>query len=246
MRDYILNHEMPAVRSKRVLQSLDGDAPWESTYCFLEGLAALSSLYSDELKRRTHIGGVQLRKLLFNAAAPSRMQWYLNSQRLHHSMAPAKIALLGSGTSPNETLQAEMNRWCRNQSEWYASTAEMQLQVYMFAKLVAHSSALYYPTLRQLRHSEVLSRACASLDIPSEQWQEYCFELKRDGVNLLSPALLPCFRKRQETKKLLRDHSLLKRPAAGKRPATATPLVALKRPARIKRTAFTLKRLRAL
>ena len=172
LRENILDHSMSKVRARRVIEHIDGDEPWESTYHFIKAIAALSALFAHELKRRTHVGGVQLRKLLFNATAPSRMHWYFNNQRLRHDMDPSKLALLGSGTSPNEALHAWLNQLSKNQSEWYLTTAEMQLSVNALARLITHNCALYSPTLRQLRHSEVLCRACATQTIPDSNWQD--------------------------------------------------------------------------
>ena len=216
LREQILTHKMSKSVATQVLRNIDGESPWATTLHFIEALAALSAVYSDELKRRTHANGVQLRKLLYNATSPSRMQWYFNNLRHRHSLDPSKLSLLGSGTSSNEALHADMNRWCANQSEWYLSTAQLQLQVNSLARLLSHNCALYSPTLRQLRQSEVLSRACGGIQLPDAQWKDYCTQLQREGLNLLAQASLPLQQAREATKKLIRAHEVRMRPAAVK------------------------------
>ena len=214
-------------------------------------MAALSALFSAELGRRTHVGGAPLRKILFNATAPTRMQWYFNNLRLRHSITRHKLSLLPSGSSGNEAFHSELNRWCRNQGEWYLATAELQLSINVIAKLLAHNTALYSPTLVQVPHARVLARAVMSLTCPQEQWSQYCSELFRDGVNVLKQATLPLYNKRIATVKLIRASSK-KRPAAVplmNKPAYKQKVhqVLLKRPAaakNIKRTPYTLKRVR--
>ena len=163
MRTHVLEHTLPITQARAVLERMDGEAPWVTPFDFIEAVAALSAVFQSELHRRTHVAGVQLKKLLWNATAPHRLQWYFNNLRFRHSLLPSKLSLLGSGTSRNEALHAEVNRWFRNQPEVFASTVELQLRVSTLAKLQAHNCALYSRTLRQLAPAEVLFRSSATL-----------------------------------------------------------------------------------
>ncbi len=160
-RDCILDHSMSLYRARAILQQIDGEVPWESSYSFIRALAAHSAVFQAELSRRTHVAGTPLRRIIYNACAPARMQWYFNNLRHRHGLPRSKLALLGSGTSPNEAWHSEINKWCSNQPEIFAITAELQLQVTVFGKLLSHNCALYSPTLRQLRPSNVLHRSVA-------------------------------------------------------------------------------------
>ena len=200
---------------------------------------------------------VQLKKLLYNATAPARMQWFFNNQRIRHSLPAARLALLGSGTSVNESFHHEINTWFRNQGDIYASTAELQLRIGFLGKLQAHSCALYSPTLRQLRHANVLSRSIMAWAFPGDVWNSYCALQAQCGTDVLAPARLPLREARQRVARLIaeraasvrgkpaaRDAAPSGRRGAQKKPAAWALLESLRdrRVPRIKRTAFTLKR----
>ena len=63
------------------------------------------------------------------------------------------LALLKSGTSPNEALHRDMNKWFKNQQELFIGTLQLQLQVSCFSRLAMHNAMLYTPQLRQ--YSEI-------------------------------------------------------------------------------------------
>ena len=97
------------------------------------------------------------------------------------------LALLGSGTSPNESLHAELNQWFRNQPELYITTLQLQLDFGVLAKLMAHSAAMYRPTLRQLRQQTVLSAVTEYFRIADNPWRKYCRAFRRDAGGLSMP-----------------------------------------------------------
>ena len=206
MRTMILDHSMGTATARCTIQQLDGDVPWESCYDFTKSMAALSCVFESELKCRTHVGGAQLRRLLYNATSPSRMQWHFNNLRHRHSLPPWKLALLGSGSSPNEAFNREINDWFRNQPDIYISTVEVQLGASALGKLMAHNWAMYYPTLRQARPSSVLHRVVASLSVPDQDWNSWCQQLLRPGVHRISAAVLPPCNKRQATARTIKEH----------------------------------------
>ena len=176
VRAKILDHSFPKAHAGILIEGLDGDSPWGSAFEFIQALAALSALVSDELQRRTHVGGVQLKKLLHNATAPCRMQWYFNNLRLRHWLPEKMLALLGSGTSVNEAMNHEINTWFRNQPEIYSSTVELQLRVGALGKLQAHNCAMYSPTLRQIRPANVLARGTSTFSFSDQAWRRFCRE----------------------------------------------------------------------
>ncbi len=57
MRRRILDCNLGAARARKVVRDLDGTVPWYSRLSFLEGLAALTKEYTDEVQRRTHVWG---------------------------------------------------------------------------------------------------------------------------------------------------------------------------------------------
>jgi hypothetical protein len=52
-------------------------------------------------------------EILWCAAAPQRIEWYLNNTRQRHLMRIEQLSLLPAGTTSNEALHAEINNWFR-------------------------------------------------------------------------------------------------------------------------------------
>ena len=201
-------------------------------------------MHQSELTRRTHVQGQPLRKLMYNAASPSRVQWYLNHLRALHLLPVVDRALRGSGTSPNEAFHAELNGWLRNQPEVFSSTVELQLRVNMHAKLLAHVSALSHPTLRGEGQRMVLARSCSELAIPDREWSAACADLRISAGPVLAARQGPLRQRRVIDSRIIAAHgktalaALRKRPA-GNRAVGLNPIKILRR-VRKKTSSLTL------
>lgn len=231
------------------MNNLDAEAPWGSPLEYIEAMAAFSSIHRSELSRVTHVNRQKLRQLLFNATAPHRMQWYFNNLRYRHSISSDHLALLGGGTAVNETIHRDLNFYFRNQGEWFWTTAELQLFANVLSKLLAHNTALYSPTLKQICSANILSMRAMTLECTDDEWTEFCSLLHRPGCDFMDKAALPLFSRRQHIAQIIKKHAsdIKKRPSQGKSSVLRRPAChILKRPASKsrKRTVFTLKRVR--
>ena len=168
-------------------------------------------------------------------------------------------SLLGSGTSPNESLHAEINRWFRNQPEVFPSTLSLQLEVGRLGKLVCHNAAMYLPTLRQFGQDVALAATTAGITFDQARWAEWNASSRplpaARPLTWAHKALQARLRAagRRPKDRVVPVHVVMKRPACiipSKRPAACSPgdtVVVLKRPAAsegraVKRTPFSLKR----
>ena len=181
------------------------------------------------------------------------------------------VTLLGSGTSPNESLHYEVNSWYRNNTTVFPTTLTLELRVARMSKLLAHNAALYRPTLRQMRSVDVLPVAVLGVRLAGPAWQKWCGSQVREAAPRLA-AVQPLADERKALKrrigkfahrvsKLKVAYYLTKKPAsATKKPASAfrSSLPVMKRPASktfvasrktdqqrhkiAKRTPFTLQR----
>jgi hypothetical protein len=233
MRKAIQDGSLSRVRARRVFESLDPNTPFLSPFDYIEALAALTALFWDEVNRKTTQQGKSLARVLYQAAGDDRVQWLFNNIRFRRVLDPRKLSLLGSGTSPNEALHAEINRWFRNNPEFYATTLGLQLKINTTGKLMAHNSALYQATLRQLPHATVLGAAACAFTIRDDSWGEWCAHLQVQDRSIPERAPLPLHQKRIATTAIIAQHST----ATLRRPSAA--------PLRRKRTPFTLKRKRS-
>ena len=164
------------------------------------------------------------------------MEWYFNNQRFRHWLPDCYLQLLGAGTGANESIHHEINMVSKNQPEWFATTAELQLGTTKVAKNVAHNSAMYHPTLRQMNPSMVLHRRVASIGITESAWVAFCQQLCVPGRRTLTAAHTPLFRRRQIIASRIKLHAVRRRPAAA--------MKVIKTIFAKKRTAFTRRRVR--
>ncbi len=234
MRARILDGGLSKARAGQVVADLEDDRPWNSVLDYIRALAALSALYPEEMKRKTYVQGRPIRRILWCAAAADRVQWLFNGCRLRRAVEPKMLSLLGSGTSPNESLHAELNRWFKNQPEVFSTTLGLQLSVCQLGKLLSHGAAMYRPTLRQMDQQSILHVCSQAIVFSRGSWQEFCSRLSQDEP-VLQAAALPMATERKRISAKIQS-------CVKKRPATVT-----KRPAaHFKRTPFTLKRARGL
>jgi len=231
MRGMILDGSMSVTRAKAIVAGLRGDEPWDTPLSYMQGLAALSALYPDEMQRKSYVGGKTIAQLLWCAAGPDRVQWFMNNVRHRRLVDRNTISLLGSGTSPNEALNSEINRWFRNQPEVFASTLNLSLRVCWMGKLLTHNSAMYRPTLRQLSSQTVRSVVVQTLCYTEAAWSSWCLT-QRECEGIVQPAETQTILHRKAVSVKIKQHAL-KRPAAALKKSRAFR----------KRTPFTLKRL---
>ena len=219
VRARILDGELPVTRARAVLRNLQDELPWYTVIDYVEALAALACVYYDEMNRKTFVKSRTLFHIAWAAASPERTQWYFNNIRHRRAMAKESRSLLGSGTSPNEAIHSEINRWFRNQPELYSTTLALQLDVNALGKLMSHNAALYKPTLRQMNQQTVISSLVTHLTFSSDEWLSFCS----------APVQLPGRKRRAEISDKVKAHAKSKSSRVRKRPS--------------KRTVFTLKRI---
>ena len=174
--------------------------------------------------------GKHLYTLIWNAAAPAKVAWYFNNIRARRSLPRRQLSLLPTGTTSNESLHREINRWFDNVKAMHLATLRLKLRVLSLMKLLTHNAALYAPTLRQCRPQTVLVRTTARPLFEVPAWARFCRELTQEG--LVRKATLP----------LAADRARMT-DAVRKRPAAQEQKGAQKK--RMKRTPFSLKRVGA-
>ena len=106
-------------------------------YCritFIESVAAICKVHQDEVVRKVTGSNTELKKVLWAACAPERLEWLFNGARLRHALTPRDRALLPSGTASNETLHAQINSWTRSIRSLHQSTLALEAGHYAFWK----------------------------------------------------------------------------------------------------------------
>ena len=210
-RQQILDGGMSKSKGQRILGSLDGGSPWQTRMQFIEFLAAVSAVYRSEVTRKTE-SDKTVAELLHQAAAADRVEWVFNNLRLRQVFSRADNILLPVGTTSNESLHAELNGWFRQTQGIHPTTLKMKLDILTLSKLLAHNTALYSPTARQMLSGHILARRIGNGLWKPEEWKSWATHEKK--------ANLPMDRARQKEAQRLKGF-IAKRPAAiRKRPAT--------------------------
>eukprot|EP00438_Fugacium_kawagutii_P034931 Skav206392 [mRNA] locus=scaffold834:641080:643152:- [translate_table: standard] len=195
-RQQILEESMSSSRAKEEIQRLDAECPLYCRVTFIEVLAAIVKEHSAEVNRKVTGMSKEVRKVLWAAAAPDRMEWLLNGTRFRHELPSHLRAFLPSGTSSNEALHAEVNSWSRSIRMLHQSTLRLKMQILQLGKLLPHHVAQCFPTSRQWTESIVLARALSSVVWTDDAWVEFC--------SLPLKAAVPLHRLRQTETSLVR------------------------------------------
>lgn len=227
LREQILDGSLSQRRAARVLKDMVPLDVWPTRIQFVEAVAALAAVHQNELGRKLEGTKLTVAKVLYQATAPERVEWFLNNARLRGSLPPASLHLLPSGTTGNEALHAELNAWFRQVQRLHRSTLQLKLDVLHLAKLLPHQLALTMPTSRQMASGHILARRLGSPLWTKTGWKEWVAE-SRDRISQ---------RQLKLSAHRLEEAALAKSiPAAYKRPASSGR----------KRTPFTLERARGV
>lgn len=230
---------MPLHRAQRVHDSIDSTQVFFTRVAYMECLAALVAMYPEEVQKQVPGHNQSVKHVLHCATALDRTEWLFNGLRSRHSMPTRYLSLLPTGTASNESLHAEINGWFRQTHNLHQLTLKLKLRILQLSKLMSHNSAMYRPTLRQVRPKIVLARSMCKPMWTNTAWTNWCDELQPGAKVHKATAPLTVERKVQADK--IRKH-VIKRPSGA---ATSATKPVVKRPASKKsshRTPLTRQR----
>ena len=185
-------HGRHAYRDTREnLLKLTPDAPLFCRVTFIETVAAVCSKFPDEVNRKVTGTAKELRKVLWSACAPDRLEFLFNNLRMRHAIDPSARALLPTGTTSNEALHSEINSWTRQIQGMRRSTLQL--------KLLSRNIALCHPPVRQMRDNTILARASCTSLWSQKSWSRFCSSFGKAPV--------PLHRQRQAESIAIKNHS---------------------------------------
>ena len=132
-------------------------------FIYVAELAKISMSYEACMLRKNSQGVTAL-TILKNGASRNHYEGLQNSSRLL-ALLGTKANRLGTGTARNEQLHRELKSWMRNIRMAHIDRVYNGLRIFMFAKLLTHSSASYFPTLIQCSQSRLLSIIAGNLRV---------------------------------------------------------------------------------
>ena len=150
------NHPTPDVRtpdqwSSFCSTSFEEDGGYQS---YVTELATISASFIEWMSR-TNKNGVNALRILQNGSSRSHYEYLQNSSRLLTRLGNSGLRL-AVGTTRNEQLHYEFKTWMRNIRMSHITRLYTCIRVFVFCKLVTHSSACYSPTLIQTTQSRLI------------------------------------------------------------------------------------------
>ena len=200
--------------AQRLLRELDPNKPFYLRIEWIKSLAAVASIYREEVQRVCPGPIRKIRELLFTAACAPRSEWYMNNIRSRHVISSGRLPLPPVGTTSNESLHHEINVWFRETQKLHQSTLALKLHILHLNKNLSHNAALYRPTCRQVPHAELVARVSTKPVWTDAAWVDWYSELCDD--RRMSQAALPLHTRRESERQLVRRTSTRKRPATAK------------------------------
>ena len=167
---------MAKATAQAVMDGLSSKQRFASRAEFVRCLAALVALFPKELRRKVAGTKSTVHKLLIRTAQPARAEWLFNHQRQRQLLSRAEASQAAMGTTSNEALHRELNRWFRTIVQMHQPTLRTKLTIFQLFKLLTHNSALYHATTIQIPQSLVASRVVSAAN-PfecDEQWRAWC------------------------------------------------------------------------
>ena len=134
--------------------------PYSGHQEFINDIEVLCAQHLDQMKRKDKKGRT-IQQVLKAGTSYTHFRYLWNGSHiiaaLHQAMPPKEVELLSFGTCSNEALQFQL-KVCQEQIiQQHIQTFPPQLEAFSLAKLLAHHSAAYSPTLAQRKESEILS-----------------------------------------------------------------------------------------
>ena len=105
---------------------------------------------------RRNSNGVTALKILQNASSREHYEYLQNSSRLI-ALLGKKAVRLAVGTTRNEQLHYEFKSWMRNIRMSHVTRLQICIKIFVFSKMITHSSACYSPTLIQNSQKRLLN-----------------------------------------------------------------------------------------
>ena len=144
--------------AQTMLDSVDPNVRSQSRAEFVHYLAALVKLFPKEVKRKGAGGRSTIHQVLVRLAEPSKSEWLFNYSRQRQALSRKERELLALGTTSNEALHAELNRWFRTIHQMHQTTLDLELIAFKLLKLLTHVSAQNNKTSSSIRQSLLAAR----------------------------------------------------------------------------------------
>ena len=160
------------VASTHLKRYVDLEHAYGSRCEFIRCMAAFTTVYSDEMIRRTDKSHRVLDHIK-HLCSPTQLGWLFNGPKFLHAYAGSVSPFCGIGTTANEALHAELKEWIRTPSSIHRCTLHLCLSYFMYGKLISHVRALTRRTTYQMRPREAMNYLSSSVCFTAD-WDGWC------------------------------------------------------------------------
>ena len=169
-----------AVKDRRRIHSVNCEEGLRSRAEFCMYMADLVVAYPELSSKRTNASRA-VWEHLYAACEPSKIEWYLNNERIRMAISPHLVAHMAFGTTGSEALNSEVNRWFSHINQMRATVLMLKLRVFQLCNLAAFCSDMYNKTIAQVRKPLVLSRLKSKWKFFGE-WEDWCDARNNDDL----------------------------------------------------------------
>ena len=148
--DHLCRGSLPHKFINAAVSGMNSADVWSGLAEWIPALAAVATLYPEDMKNKHSRKGKSRLRLLMAAATLPRYQWYLDDARIRSTVTGQQAALLGTGTCGNEALHAELRGIFGQAYNVSLPTFRLKLDLFKLSKQVAVDGARRIPMLRQM------------------------------------------------------------------------------------------------
>ena len=152
---HLCEYSLPREELDLAIADMKSARAWTDLASWIRSLAALATMFPDEVANKNTRKGKSRLRILMAAATPDRFEWYMNNARIRTTLSARESTLMGSGTCGNEALHAELRGVFRQVYNVSLPTFRVKLDLFHLAKLVSFDAARRIPMLRQMSQGRV-------------------------------------------------------------------------------------------
>ena len=132
--DHLCRASLSREHMDAAVTSMKSAEVWSGLVAWIWALAAVATLYPEEMNNKHSKKGKTRLRLSTAAATFQKYQWYLNNARLRSTVACQQVALLGTGTCGSEALHAELGGVFRQAYNVSVPTCRLKLDLFKLSK----------------------------------------------------------------------------------------------------------------
>ncbi|CAK9005878.1 unnamed protein product [Durusdinium trenchii] len=155
--------------------------PYLDHQSYIDDIVDLTLLYPDDMGRKNS-KGQSVKQILITGSAYRHFAYLRNGCRAISALSRERRQLFSFGTAANEALHAQFNSSQSTVVQQHLESVQVVLKSFSCAKLLAHHSAAYAPTVAQRSQSQILALLEGALLRPDSEFCKPFDETQPEAV----------------------------------------------------------------